>query len=41
MCDRVAVFWEGRIIRILEGDDINPTEMMRHATAGGGSHELH
>jgi len=41
MCDRVAVFWEGRIVRTLEGDDINPAEVMRHATAGGGSHELH
>ncbi len=40
MRDRVAVFCEGRIVRILEGDDINPAEMMRHATAGG-SHELH
>ena len=40
MCDRVAVFWEGRIVRTLEGDDINPAEIMRHATAGG-SHELH
>jgi len=34
------VFWEGRIVRTLEGDDINPTEVMRHATAGG-SNELH
>ncbi len=33
MCDRVAVFWEGRIVRVLEGDDINPTGAMRHATA--------
>ena len=40
MCDRVAVFWEGRIVRTLEGDDINPIEVMRHATAGG-SLELH
>jgi len=39
MCDRVAVFWEGKIVRILEGDDINPAEVMRHATAGG-HHEL-
>jgi len=39
MCDRVAVFWEGKIVRILEGDDINPAEVMRHATAGG-QHEL-
>jgi len=41
MCDRVAVFWEGQIVRTLEGDDINPAEVMRHATAGGGSHEHH
>ena len=40
MCDRVAVFWEGRIVRTLEGDDINPAEVMRHATAGD-SHGLH
>ena len=39
MCDRVAVFREGRIVRTLEGDAITPTEVMRHATAGE-NHEL-
>ncbi len=34
LCDRVAVFREGRIVRMLEGDDITPAEVMRHATAG-------
>ena len=34
MCDRVAVFREGRIVRMLEGDAITPSEVMRHATAG-------
>ncbi len=40
MCDRVCVFWEGRIVRTLEGDDITPAEVMRHATAGA-SHGIH
>ena len=39
LCDRVAVFSEGRITAMLEGDAITPTEVMRHATAGG-QHEL-
>ena len=34
LCDRVAVFREGRIVRMLEGAAITPTEVMRHATAG-------
>ncbi|WP_428486907.1 sugar ABC transporter ATP-binding protein [Rhodopila sp.] len=39
MCDRVAVFREGRIVRMLEADAIAPAEVMRHATAGE-AHEL-
>ena len=39
MCDRVAVFAEGRIVRTLEGDEITPDAVMRHATAGA-HHEL-
>ena len=35
MSDRVAVFREGRIVRTLEGDEITPEQVMRHATAGG------
>ncbi len=34
MCDRVAVFREGKIVRTLAGDMITPAEVMRHATAG-------
>ena len=34
MCDRVAVFREGKIVRMLAGDEITPAEVMRHATAG-------
>ena len=36
LCDRVAVFHEGRIVRTLEGAAVTPAEVMRHATAGGG-----
>ena len=39
MCDRVAVFRQGKIMRILDRDQINPAEVMRHATAGE-DHEL-
>ena len=35
MSDRVAVFREGRIVRTLEGREITPEHVMRHATAGG------
>ncbi len=34
MSDRVAVFREGRIVRTLSADEINPNDVMRHATAG-------
>ena len=34
MCDRVAVFREGKIVRMLAGEKITPAEVMRHATAG-------
>ncbi|MFM0501770.1 sugar ABC transporter ATP-binding protein [Paraburkholderia caffeinilytica] len=34
MCDRVCVFSRGSIVATLEGDSINPGDIMRHATAG-------
>ncbi|QRX85044.1 sugar ABC transporter ATP-binding protein [Glaciimonas sp. PAMC28666] len=34
MCDRVAVFKQGSIVKLLEADSINSSEVMRHATAG-------
>ena len=34
MCDRVAVFKQGRIVRVLDGDAITPDDVMRYATAG-------
>ena len=34
MCDRVAVFRQGAIVTILEGDSIQSNEVMRHATTG-------
>ena len=34
LCDRVAVFAEGRIVATLEGDGITPEAVMRHATGG-------
>jgi ribose transport system ATP-binding protein len=34
MCDRVAVFREGKIVQTLESGAITPEEVMRHATAG-------
>lgn len=34
LCDRVAVFRQGAIVATLEGDEINSTEVMRHATTG-------
>ncbi len=39
MCDRVAVFMQGRIVQTLEASAISPEEIMRHATAGD-VHEL-
>ncbi len=39
MCDRVAVFKQGRIVQILEASAITPEDVMRHATAGE-AHEL-
>ncbi len=39
MSDRVAVFREGRIACTLEGDEITPADVMRHATVGA-NHEL-
>jgi ribose transport system ATP-binding protein len=34
MCDRVAVFMQGKIVRTLEASAISPEEIMRYATAG-------
>ena len=34
MCDRVAVFKQGRIVQTLEHGQITPTEVMRYAAAG-------
>ncbi len=34
MCDRVAVFMQGKLVRTLEAPEISPEEIMRHATAG-------
>ncbi len=34
MCDRVAVFKQGAIVKVLEAGSINSSEVMRHATAG-------
>ncbi|WP_199541653.1 sugar ABC transporter ATP-binding protein [Paraburkholderia kururiensis] len=41
MCDRVAVFRQGRIEATLEGDDIDPNIVMTYATSGasGVQHE--
>jgi ribose transport system ATP-binding protein len=42
MCDRVAVFRQGRIEAILEGDEIDSNTVMTYATAGasrGATHE--
>lgn len=41
MCDRVAVFRQGRIEATLEGDEIDPDTVMTYATAGtrGATHE--
>lgn len=39
--DRVAVFRQGRIVKILEGDDVNPNEIMRYATGGDRDGQLH
>ena len=40
MCDRVAVFHKGAIVKVLEGSAVNPQEVMRHAT-GGSSEYVH
>ena len=40
MCDRVAVFHKGAIVKLLEGCAVNPQEVMRHAT-GGSSEYVH
>ena len=40
LCDRVAVFRQGAIVATLEGDAINSSEVMRHATTGNQL-ELH
>lgn len=34
MCDRVAVFKQGSIVKVLSADSINSSEVMCHATAG-------
>jgi ribose transport system ATP-binding protein len=34
MCDRVAVFMQGKIVQTLEASEISPEEITRHATAG-------
>jgi ribose transport system ATP-binding protein len=34
MCDRVAVFKQGRIVQTLDRDQISPNEVMRYASAG-------
>ncbi|MDR1935913.1 MAG: sugar ABC transporter ATP-binding protein [Candidatus Accumulibacter sp.] len=34
LCDRVAIFRQGAIVATLEGDEINSSEVMRHATTG-------
>jgi ribose transport system ATP-binding protein len=41
MCDRVAVFRQGRIEALLEGDQIDSNAVMTYATAGtrGAQHE--
>jgi ribose transport system ATP-binding protein len=41
MCDRVAVFRQGRIEALLEGDQIDSNAVMTYATAGtrGALHE--
>jgi ribose transport system ATP-binding protein len=41
MCDRVAVFNKGAIVNVLQADDINPQEVMRHATGSLNSEHLH
>ncbi|WP_350615713.1 sugar ABC transporter ATP-binding protein [Pseudomonas sp. HY7a-MNA-CIBAN-0227] len=40
MCDRVAVFHKGAIVKVLEASAVNPQEVMRHAT-GGSSEYVH
>jgi ribose transport system ATP-binding protein len=41
MCDRVAVFNKGAIVNVLQASDINPQEVMRHATGSLNSEHLH
>jgi len=40
LCDRVAVFHKGAIVKVLEASAVNPQEVMRHAT-GGSSEYVH
>ncbi len=39
--DRVAVFRQGKIVTILAGEQVNSTEIMRHATGGARDEHLH
>ena len=41
MCDRVAVFNKGAIVNVLQASDINPQEVMRHATGSLNSEHVH
>jgi ribose transport system ATP-binding protein len=40
MCDRVAVFNKGAIVKVLEASAVNPQEVMRYAT-GSQNEYLH
>jgi len=41
MCDRVAVFHKGAIVNVLEAANVNPQEVMRHATGSLNSEYVH
>lgn len=41
MCDRVAVFHKGAIVSVLEAFDVNPQEVMRHATGNTQREYVH
>lgn len=41
MCDRVAVFNKGAIVDVLEAANVNPQEVMRHATGSVSSEYVH
>lgn len=41
MCDRVAVFHKGAIVSVLESSDVNPQEVMRHATGNTQREYVH